>query len=209
MKQRGFTLVELSIVLVIIALLFVAVIQGQALIGRAKAKDVIAIVDDLRNATTLFRQRYKYLPGDLPNPASDLPNTTATTVGINGNGSIDGSVAGDGKAEAGSEVAELPLQLFQAGILSKIDQSEPQRRISTSFGAVQVVSKATADGLVPGFATATETHAVRNVIVFYHLPCDLVAEVDAKIDDGNVTTGKAFGTACGADGVMKWFAVSL
>ena len=61
MKQRGFTLAELAIVVTVIGFLIFAVLKGQSLIGQAKAKDVIAIVDGLRNSTTFFRQRYSCL----------------------------------------------------------------------------------------------------------------------------------------------------
>ena len=208
MNQRGFTLVELSIVIVIIALLLVSVIGGQSLIGSAKAKDVIAITEDLRAATNYFKQRYKYLPGDWPYTALEIPNVTvATTVGTNGNGIVEGAIDANGDAAAGSEVAELPWQLFNAGFLGKIDQGDAQRRLSTSFGAVHVVSQATTEGLVPGFTAANPS--ARSSIVFFSLPCEIVNEVDTKTDDGSLTTGRALGTACGADGIVQWYAVAL
>lgn len=200
-------MVELAIVLTIVGILIVAVISAQSLVGQAKSKDVIAIIGDLRNATTYFKQRYKYLPGDWPYTASEIPNVTAaTTVGINGNGLVEGAIAADGKAEADSEVAVLPLQLYGAGFLGKIDNSEPLSRIATSFGPVQVVSKGTANGLVAGFSAANPTAS--NAIVFFKLPCELVAEVDAKIDDANPTNGRALGTAC-VNNIVLWYAVVL
>ncbi len=208
MKQRGFTLVELAISLTIIALLLLVVMKGQTLIDQAKAKDVVAIAEDLRIATTSFRQRFNYLPGDWPYTANEIPGVTAaTTVGTNGNGIIEGDVdAADGTAEAGSEVAALPLQLFGAGFIGKIDRVDPQRQLSTSFGPVHVVSKATAEGLVAGFLVSNP--AARSAIVFNKLPCDVAREVDAKVDDGSTTTGHAISTTC-ANGIVQWYAVTL
>lgn len=208
MKQRGFSLVELTIVIVIIGLLLAGVFGGQSLINQAKSKDVIAIIEDLRTATTSFKQRFKYLPGDWPYTANEIPNVTAAgTGGTNGDGIIDGAVNANGQADNGSEVAELPWQLFNAGFLRKIDTTDTRRRLSTSFGAVHVVSRATAEGLVPGFAAANP--AARSAIVFSRLACDVANEVDSKSDDGNLTTGRAIGTACGADGIVQWYAVVL
>lgn len=206
MKQRGFTLAELAIVVTIIALLMVAVIRGQSLIGGANAKDVMAIVSDIRIATTSFKHRYKYLPGDWPYSANEIQGiTSVTTVGTNGDGIVDGTIDATGAAQAGSEVAELPLQLFQAGFIGKINSSDAQRRITTSFGPVQVVSRATAVGLVAGFANAPIS---QNAIVFFNLPCDIVVEVDGGMDDGSLTTGRAIGNAC-ANGRIDWFAFVL
>lgn len=206
MKQRGFTLAELAIVVTIIALLMVAVIRGQSLIGGANAKNVMAIVSDIRTATISFKQRYKYLPGDWPYSANEIQGiASGTTVGTNGDGIIDGTIDATGAAQAGSEVAELPLQLFQAGFIGKINSSEAQRRITTNFGPVQVVSRATAVGLVAGFVNAPNS---QNAIVFFNLPCDLVVEVDGGMDDGSVTTGRAIGNAC-AIGRVDWYAITL
>lgn len=223
MKQRGFTLIEMAIVLVIFGLILGGILNARGLIGSTQAKDVIAIVDDLRTATAYFKQRYNYLPGDWPYTANEIPGVTAaTTVGTNGDGAIDGAIDTRGWAQLGSEVAEAPLQLFSAGFISKIDVNDAPRRIKTTFGAVHVASSATVGDLVPGFAGANP--AVRNAIVFYNLPCNIVMEVDSKIDNGVTILvdpatgnagGRAFGTGCtrGDDnklnGPVLWYAVAL
>ena len=205
--KKGFTLVELSIVLVIVALLVAAVLGSQGLIGGAKAKDVVATVEDLKAATNHFRQRYKYLPGDWPYTANEIQGvTTATTVGTNGDGTIDGGIDAQGLAQSGSEVAEAPWQLYSAGLIGKVDAGNAQKRLATSFGAVHLVSKATATGLVAGLAAANP--AARNAIVFQNLACDVALEADSKMDDGSLTTGRGVGTAC-VNGVVAWYAVAL
>lgn len=203
MKQRGFTLVELAIVLVIIALVLTAILNNQGLIGSANAKNVIAVVDDLRAATVYFKQKYNYLPGDLPLPSGEIPGIV--NIG-NGDGKIDGTISAQGVAQAGSETEAVPAQLFNSGLIGKVDNNQAMPRIMTSYGTVNIVSSATADGLAPGFAAANP--AVRNAIVFFNLPCDVASEVDNKLDDGNTATGRAVGTVC-ANNVILWYAVAL
>lgn len=228
MKQRGFTLVELAIVLAIIAVVLLSVLNSQGLIGSAKAKNIIVMVDDLRAATIYFKQKYNYLPGDwVFTTAGEIPNISSSPG--NGNGSLDGAInntPGDpdrGTAAADSEVAVAPWQLYSAGLLGKLNTSDPKRLITTGYGTVNLVSNAnanatataTANVLVDGYYAANP--AARNAIVFFNLPCDVVSEVDSKIDDGVTEyvappryNGRAFGTACDTDAnIVLWYAVAL
>jgi len=207
MKQKGFTLIELSVVVVIIGLLLSGIIGAQSLIGSAKAKDVIAIVEDIRAGVALFKKRYGYLPGDLPFTANEILGVVAAgNGGTIGNGSIEGAINAQGQAAVGSEVAEAPWQLYNAGMLGKINASDLQRRIITSFGSVHLASGATVNGLIPGYLA--ENPVARNAILFFNLPCTIVDEVDIKIDDGVATAGRAMGVAC-ANGTVQWYAVAL
>jgi prepilin-type N-terminal cleavage/methylation domain-containing protein len=207
LNQRGFTLIELGIALVIIGLLAVGVIKATGLINSAKAKDVVAIDGDLRNAITLFKKRFNYLPGDWPFVAGEIQGVVAgTSSGTNGNGVIEGSIDAGGNADLGSEVAELPWQLFNAGFLGKLNQNDPQKRIVTSFGSVHVVSRSTADALVPGFSLANPT--VRHAIVFSGLPCEVAESVDSGLDNASLTSGRAIGSGC-VNGSVAWYAIVL
>ena len=65
----GFTLVELSIVLVIIGLIIGGVLVGRDLITAATVRAQIAQIEKYQTAVNTFRGKYGYLPGDIPDPA--------------------------------------------------------------------------------------------------------------------------------------------
>ena len=210
-RQRGFTLVEMGMVLAIIGFILTGILGGQSLIRSARVNDVVAIVEDLRTASTLFKKRFNYLPGDFPAEAGDIPGVLMTGDGNGLFGAPGNVVAGTGLAVAGTEVAWAPLHLFNAGLIGKVDSSQPLRMISTSYGGVHLVSSAIATQLDPIFAATNPT--ARNAIVFYNLPCDVLLQVDAKIDNGTGRSGKAVRNiavpdAC-PDGVVDWYAVAL
>ncbi len=108
--KTGFTIVELSITLVIIGLLVGGVMTGRNLI---RASEVRSISDELNrhvSAINLFQQKYTMLPGDFskatrlwgssPNcPATNAQATSdGTTCDGNGNGMINAN-SGTGNNE--------------------------------------------------------------------------------------------------------------
>lgn len=66
MKKSGFTLIELSIVLIIIGLVIGGVLVGQDLIKAAELRATISQLEKFNTAATTFKLKYGYLPGDIP-----------------------------------------------------------------------------------------------------------------------------------------------
>ncbi len=70
MKRSGFSLVELSIVLVILGLLTGGILAGQSLIRAAELRAVSAEYARYITAFQAFRDKYFQLPGDMTNATS-------------------------------------------------------------------------------------------------------------------------------------------
>lgn len=87
-SQRGFTLLELAIVLVIIGIILGAILKGQELINNAKAKRVLNDMKGLAAMYYTFYDRYGRFPGDCDNNGIidyttliALPSTFTATTG--------------------------------------------------------------------------------------------------------------------------------
>ncbi len=108
--SRGFSLVELSIVLVILGLLTGGILTGQNLIRAAELRSVTTEFQAFQTAAMTFRDKYFALPGDMLNaedfwgsPGGNPANCPATagtgTETCNGNG--DGIMTAGSAAEYG------------------------------------------------------------------------------------------------------------
>ncbi len=67
-SRHGFTLIELSIVLVIIGLIIGGVLVGRDLINAAAIRSQISQLEGFDMAVSVFQQKYGALPGDIRNP---------------------------------------------------------------------------------------------------------------------------------------------
>jgi prepilin-type N-terminal cleavage/methylation domain-containing protein len=63
---KGFTLIELAIVMVIISLIIGAIIGAQSLIRSARANRIVTEVVEYKKAVLAFKLEYNSFPGDMP-----------------------------------------------------------------------------------------------------------------------------------------------
>jgi prepilin-type N-terminal cleavage/methylation domain-containing protein len=85
-RERGFTLIEMSIVLIIIGLIIGGILKGQELIESSRQKNLQAQIDSVRSAFNTFQDRFKAVPGDYNQAAANIGNNAANG---NGNGLIN------------------------------------------------------------------------------------------------------------------------
>lgn len=153
MNQRGFSLVELSIVLVILGLLVGGVLSGQSLIRASELRKLTTTNDRYQAAIMTFRDKYFGLPGDTGNATAFWGTKTATSCRNNAgaavnaaNGTCDGDADGliFNDSTGGAEAFRTWEQLSLAGLIegayrysSTSALTEPQR-IGVEFPAVGI-----------------------------------------------------------------------
>ncbi|NBX03426.1 MAG: prepilin-type N-terminal cleavage/methylation domain-containing protein [Alphaproteobacteria bacterium] len=74
MRRTGFTLLEISIVLVVVGLIVGGVLAGRSLIQASEIRSQISHIRSYNLAVNTFRLKYNCIPGDCPN-ASDFFGT--------------------------------------------------------------------------------------------------------------------------------------
>ncbi|MCH2546207.1 MAG: prepilin-type N-terminal cleavage/methylation domain-containing protein [Alphaproteobacteria bacterium] len=94
-RQHGFTLMEISIVLVIIGILVGAVVSGQHLIHSMRLSKILESYQTYTAAMTMFTERYGALPGDIPNATEYWGEVSGTEGCISPGVVADGGVSGN------------------------------------------------------------------------------------------------------------------
>jgi prepilin-type N-terminal cleavage/methylation domain-containing protein len=96
--KRGFTLVELAAVIVIIGLLVAGVTAGKSIIDQSRISRAVTDFKAYASAIQIFQSKYNGLPGDYLQGFQMFPNCGGNGIyqnGGDGNGSIDWGGAPD------------------------------------------------------------------------------------------------------------------
>lgn len=91
-KNKAFTLLELSIVILVIGLLVGGIVGSTQMIYQAKIKKFINEIENYKIVTNVFKDKYGAFPGDFEK-ASALWGCTAGTVPVGCNGWNDRYIA--------------------------------------------------------------------------------------------------------------------
>src|SRR5881394_1297890 len=188
--QRGFTLVEIAIVLVIVGLLLGGILKGQEMITQAKIKNAIADFSGISAAYHGYVDRYKKIPGYDPCAggvvaAGTCGTTTGRWTGATA-GSGDGVVAGKYNSATATDESRLWWDhLRRAGFISGVGDSQPFNALS---GQIGVQTGDAAGGVVlAGFAGI--------IICSANLPDKIAIAADTQMDDGVPDKGTVRGYA--------------
>jgi prepilin-type N-terminal cleavage/methylation domain-containing protein len=123
--NRAFSLVELSIVLVILGLLAGGVVAGQSLIRAAELRSVVADQQRFATAISTFKDKYFAIPGDMSNATTFWGKDNAACTAHTGTAATPGTCNGNGDARmntaaaagATAEAFQFWKQLALAGLI--------------------------------------------------------------------------------------------
>ena len=189
--QKGFTLVEIAIVLVIIGLLLGGILKGQEMITQAKIKNVVADFSGISAAYYGYQDRYRAIPGDDPNAATRW----AAAVAGSGNGTVGGTYNNACPAVVVAASPESCIwwdHLRRAGFVSGSGGQQPFNALAGLLG-VQTGDGAPVTGPTLGTNAAGLGGFSGLIVCSGNLVDKIAIAVDSQMDDGVPVSGTVRG----------------
>jgi prepilin-type N-terminal cleavage/methylation domain-containing protein len=206
-NQSGFTLIEIATVMVIIGLLAGgSVMLGNNLIQSSHAKEVIAMTTDLSIAVKLFKDRFHYFPGDLPDANPDIAGVTADGVcdytNINDPSGSDvgnGEIGIDMLTSKNTEVDCVSDHLYNSGFI-RTDTDTTRTR----FGVIRVIVKSDSN-----FKNIAMDGNPKHIIELSNIPLNIAQEIDRSLDNDDITTGRLRSSEAATVDPAPFYAIPL
>ncbi|MBK3331627.1 prepilin-type N-terminal cleavage/methylation domain-containing protein [Persephonella atlantica] len=179
--ERGFTLVELAIVLVIIGIILGAVLKGRELINNAKAKRTLNDLKGFEVLALTFYDRYGRLPGDGDRDGLFDGNNLNWNLDNN----YDDNPSNQFLTSANGD-PDAPLAELERARLVPVTPHRVLARHPFNGGFFYMAHDINGDG------------ARDNLILVEHIPCYAAKVIDTAIDGTiNATQGKIIETTGG------------
>lgn len=210
----GFTLVEISIVMIIIGLLIGGTFGGMKLIENMQVNRTVQDLKSIESAALTFKDTFGRLPGDIANPTVRLPNCAAApcATGGNGNRSI-GGINVHTVAQTNTDERFTFWHHLQASDLISMDYSNST---DMNFGTGQPNCPADGGYRLMGqiigawwaqqkinhliLITPHQSSALTGTSADNVMSCLKIRSIDTKIDDDRPTIGRFVNANCVASG---------
>jgi prepilin-type N-terminal cleavage/methylation domain-containing protein len=210
--EKGFTLVELAVVMIIVGLLIGGILKGQEMISNAQLTSTVAQSKAFDAAVSTFRDQYQALPGDIA--AGRLANCGAVCAqAITPGDNVIGGQPGAAQANLTNENGAAWAQLAAADLITGVDQSSAIAAVPTpgvSIPQASITGASWQIGTLPVATALTAQIAATNPRAGHYILLDnsgvavasaataaltpaQAARVDSKIDDGSPNTGSVVG----------------
>ena len=203
-RHSGFTLVEVALALVVIALLIGGVLKGWQLVQSSRVRTMAATTTSVQSAYFAFFDRYGHVAGDWN--AADAAKAIGGVINGGGNdsGHLDSSPA-DPWTEPNAFWEQLAKAEFIRGEFLGLPATEPT--LNNNLAPLNVLQRPIIIGRTQDFEGASAPR--RHIIVGRGVPVALLQELDTKLDDGVANAGKVRATVDDAGvtvfaGVNSW-----
>ncbi|MDX2028814.1 MAG: prepilin-type N-terminal cleavage/methylation domain-containing protein [Alphaproteobacteria bacterium] len=175
--RRGFTLVELSIVLVIIGLIIGGVLTGQQIIQNARVTNALNTIQAYQAQFQTYVQNYGALPGDDSNAATRFSGVVPPSPIGNGDGTLQGAFD---SANPNDESRLVWMDMRAAGLV--------KNQVGT--GNSTAVQPPNPFNGVYGFQNGAFSSAFTTaVLCLNNVPAAAAQAIDSRLDDGTSNLG--------------------
>lgn len=174
-RRQGFTLVELSFVLVIIGFIIGGVLTGRQIMMNAEITNAANAVQSFQAQFQTYVQNYGAIPGDDLSAKTRFPSAGLADVG-DGNGvlagTFDSTTAADETRLAWAGLRAASLVKSQAG--STASTAQP----ANPFNGIYGFQNGAFNGALVG-----------NAVCMNSVPPEAAQAIDARLDDGSSNSG--------------------